>query len=155
MKKDLEKIEEELKEGADLEAILEKYDWRDFESLVASIFAERNYKVKTDHRFKHDGRHQIDVVAQGFREIFCVDCKKWSDRKGKISALKKAILDQKLRTQALKDSAHNKSDVYPLIVTLLQEDIETHENIPVVPVWKLNSFLEDFPQNRGQLHKAN
>ena len=68
--------------------------------------------------------------------------------------MKKSVLEQKLRTQALKNSEGHKTDVYPLIVTLLQEEIETHGNIPVIPVWKLNSFLDEFPQNRKNLHKA-
>ncbi|MHA3964217.1 MAG: hypothetical protein AM325_011855, partial [Candidatus Thorarchaeota archaeon SMTZ1-45] len=34
----------------------------------------------------------------------------------------------------------------PVLVTWLVEDVELHEGVPVVPIFKLNSFILDFDQ---------
>ncbi|MCK4566483.1 MAG: hypothetical protein KAU48_04155, partial [Candidatus Thorarchaeota archaeon] len=34
--------------------------------------------------------------------------------------------------------------IIPVMVTWLVEEVELHEGVPVVPVFKLNSFIQDF-----------
>ena len=34
--------------------------------------------------------------------------------------------------------------IFPIMVTWLVEDVEMHEGVPVVPVFKLNGFIQDF-----------
>ena len=36
--------------------------------------------------------------------------------------------------------------LFPVLVTWLVEDVELHEGVPVVPIFKLNSFILDFYQ---------
>ena len=36
--------------------------------------------------------------------------------------------------------------IYPLIVTWLVEDIEIHNGVPIIPIFKLNSFVLSFDQ---------
>ncbi|MHA1286813.1 MAG: hypothetical protein ACTSPB_05345, partial [Candidatus Thorarchaeota archaeon] len=34
--------------------------------------------------------------------------------------------------------------IFPIMVTWLVEDVEMHEGVPVVPVFKFNGFIQDF-----------
>jgi Holliday junction resolvase len=153
---ELEKIRKHLLKGKTIEEILEKFDWREFEKTVAEIFERNGFEVKQNFVFKTKRRYQIDSLAKGKRIIFCIDCKEWRKGRYKKTGLKYATKDQKERVgelikflkknliarQMLKIDLE-KQKFYPLVVTLLEEDLLKENETFVVPVWKLNSFLLD------------
>lgn len=74
-----------------------------------------------------------------------IDCKHWGIRKGKKSALKKAALKQEERAKQLKKASPifpGRLETFPLIVTLMEEDIKRVENIWIVPIFKFNSSFK-------------
>jgi hypothetical protein len=155
---DFEKIKSELAAGntKTIEEAIEKFqlDWRDFEKFVAEIFRDHSFHTKQNFRFKTKSRYEIDVLAVGSRQVFCVDCKEWSKGRNKKSGLLAAIEKQEKRLSELKKFFRSnliarrmlgvdvkKQKMLPLVVTWMQEDIVKENKTIVVPVWKLNDFL--------------
>jgi len=142
-----------------LESLLSRFDWRTFESTVAEIFAANGFFVRKNLRFKTDRRYEIDIIASNSRDVFCIDCKDWSGGRYKRSGLRIAAEAQILRTKELENFVSGNSIArhklrinpnsvfYPTIVTLFEEDVSDIvdvEGVHIIPVWKLNSFLNSF-----------
>jgi Holliday junction resolvase-like predicted endonuclease len=149
---ELEEIES-LVRKIPIEEVLENFDWKDFEEIVAEIFRRHDFIVKKNFRFKTKKRHEVDIIAARKNLVFCVDCKKWSGGRYKKSGIKKSVEMQEKRTKAIKNildknpilrerlKIENEPKVRPLLVTLMEEDLIKEENTFIVPVFKLNSFL--------------
>ena len=134
------KIKERLLKGEELEEILKSYDWKFFEDFVAEIFLANGFKVKKRFVFKTNKKFEIDVFAEKDEIVFCVECKKWKRGRYKKYALKKAAKKLEEKCKELQIFLKNK-EIFPLIVTLYQEDVLKHNSTFFVPVWKLNNFL--------------
>jgi len=149
---ELEKIEN-LAKRAPIEEILENFDWKDFEEIVAEIFRRHDFIVKKNFRFKTKRRYEVDIVAVRQNLVFCVDCKRWSGGRYKKSGIKKSVEMQEKRTEIIKNildknpilrkalKIKDKFEVKSLLVTLMEEDLAKEKNTFIVPVFKLNSFL--------------
>ena len=147
-----------VQEGAEIGAIVQLLTWKDFEGFVASILIANSYHcIESFRRRGNSLIHgmEIDVIGVSGPNIIAIDAKMWSIRRGKVSALKKAAEKQKTRTRELSrelDQLAKKIDklppkeyhLYPVLVTWLVEDVELYEGVPVVPIFKLNSFILDF-----------
>jgi len=150
---DLEQIRKDVLSGKPIEKIIEKFDWHEFENLVAKIYENNSFLVKQNFRFKTKRRYEIDIVAIKSKIVLCVDCKEWGKGRHKKSGLINAVKKQEERMmqlenflkrnliarQSLNLSLNHK--VYPMIVTWLQEDLIKESNTFIIPIWKLNSFL--------------
>lgn len=147
-------LKAQLQKDKVIEDILEKYDWRKFESIITEIFQENGFHAKQNFRFKTRKRYEIDIVAVRSNRIFCIDCKWWGRGRYKKTGLKHAIVSQENRAKELKKFLKRnpiaksllkvtKYKIYPLLITLHEEDM-VHENKTfVVPVWKLNRFITE------------
>jgi len=145
---------EEVKREKNVEEELKNLDWKGFEKAVQEIFELNEFKVKRNFRFKTKRRYEIDLIAIKDRFNFCVDCKRFGKGRYKKSEILKAIKKQEERNKELKkflrsnmiakESLKIKSmKFYPLIVTLFEEEVIKENQTFVVPVWKLNSFLNE------------
>ncbi len=142
-------------EGVDAEKVVQHMTWKDFEGLVAGILERNGYRCTES--FRHVGNEnvngmEIDVIGVKGRTILSVDAKMWGIRKGKASALKSAAEDQFERTKRLRNQLDVVSEkvgglksgnyeLTPVLVTWFVEEIRFHEGIPMVPMFKLNSFV--------------
>lgn len=152
---DLEKIRIRILKGEPIEKILSRFDWPGFEAAVAEIFSANGFFVKRNFRFSTIRRYEIDIIATRAGKALCVDCKEWREGRSKKSGIKNAAEAQKERAEQLKifvsknPIAQNylrigtnvKTKFMPMVVTLLEEDVKEVNGALVVPVWKLNSFL--------------
>lgn len=148
-----EEIRKYVFSGKTIEEALERFDWKEFEQIVEEIFKSNNFKTYRNFRFKTKRRYEIDLIAIRNNKIFCIDCKEWGKGRHKKTGLKLAVSKQKERLKELlkfikvnpilqaRLSLNPKCEFYPLLVTLLQEDLAKENNTFIVPVWKLNSFL--------------
>ncbi len=146
--------------GASVAEIVNLLTWKDFEGLVAGIFSENNFRCVESFRRRGNSMirgMEIDVVGVRGGTIIAVDAKMWGIRSGKASALKSAAEKQKKRTAELASELDRLSKkintltegpytIFPVIVTWLVEEVELHEGVPVIPVFKLNSFILDLEQ---------
>jgi hypothetical protein len=150
----LTELEARMRGGVALEEITKDLDWRDFEGFVSEVLSENGFRTFRNFRFSSKKRrYEVDVVALERPRIVIVDCKHWGIRLGKVSALKVAASAHQERTMEfgnkLQELAHidatkwGTAKIIPILVTLYQERIVEKEGVLVVPIFKLNSFLEE------------
>ncbi|MBI2547179.1 MAG: restriction endonuclease [Candidatus Aenigmarchaeota archaeon] len=151
----IDEIEHKLRKNKTIEDVLEKYDWKKFEIVISEIFLANGFSTKQNFRFKVGRRYEIDVVASNGNKIFCVDCKWWNKGRYKKSGLKNAVRLQEIRVKEfaklLNDNilarksfkVDKKFKTIPLLVTLQDEDMIKENETFVVPVWKLNKFINE------------
>jgi len=132
-----------IKTISDLEKISSSVRWQYFEKLAAFIFEQNSFDARQNVVVKSGGaKRQFDVIAQGLGKTFLVECKKWKNRKEKIPALRYAVRKHRERCEFY-SMLHEKENIFPVVVTLLNEEISMHDDIPIVPIMKLNAFLQD------------
>ncbi len=132
--------------GADLEDVSEYLNWKDFESLTGIILEEKDFEV-TKNLILTKPRMEIDVIGKKMDIALLIDCKHWKN-------LSKSALDEIVKKQIERVkhfvSTENMSAL-PVIVTLHQETIQFIGNVPIVPIMKLSSFLDEFAGNLDSL----
>lgn len=142
----------------DMEEVLTKFDWSEFEGVIAEILLENGFRTKNNFRFKTDRRFEIDIIAVKNGKVICVDCKQWKGGRNKKSGIKQAAIAQIERTREFnnflkgnfiaqnKFSIRNLDDMkfFPLIVSLMDEVVVEEEGCYIVPAQKFNSFLVEF-----------
>jgi len=145
-------------QGMEIADVVDLMTWKDFEGLVASILRENSFMCTESFRRRgtsHIKGMEIDVIGIRGHVSLSVDAKMWSVRGGKASALRTAAEKQKERTNRLTTQLQQLSKkipsmtkgqytIFPVMVTWLVEEVEMHEGVPVVPVFKLNGFIQDF-----------
>ncbi len=144
--------------GAELVKVVELMTWKDFEGLVAGILEENSFSCIESFRRKGNETlrgMEIDVIGIRGYTMLSIDAKMWGVRSGKVSALKTASVKQKERTirlttqlqklsEKISSMRKGKYTIFPVMVTWLVEEVEITEGVPIVPVFKLNSFIQDF-----------
>lgn len=137
----LEKLEEMIRNGLEIEEAFQLFDWKDFEKSVSEIFERHGYKVTKNFWFKGRKRYQIDFLAERGDVILAVDCKQWGKHRYKVSSLKKEAAKHSEKIKELELHFSDKKKIIPLIITLLDEGIYTFNEVTIIPLSKLNSFL--------------
>ncbi len=137
---------EDIKSIEDLEKVSKKIIWQNFERLAAFIFEENEFQVKINTvKTFNKKRRQYDVIAKKNNQTFLIECKKWAGNRYRLSAIKRAIIQHKERTEFYKNITGE--DAIPIIVTLIEEEIQFYEEVPIVPILKLNSFLNELDKD--------
>ena len=133
---------EDIKCIEDLQRVSTEVVWQNFERLTAFIFEENNFLTVTNTvKTLKKRRRQYDVIAKTNNRTFLVECKKWAGNRSRLSALKKAIEQHKERTEFYQHLT--RENAIPIIVTLIEEEIRSYEGVPIVPILKLNSFINE------------
>ena len=132
--------------GATIEDVSEYLTWRDFESLTGLILEEKDFDV-TKNLIMTKPRMEIDVIGKKMDIALLIDCKHWK-------TMSKSALDEIVKKQIERVKryvADENMSALPVIVTLHQEEIQFVDNVPIVPIMKLSSFLDDFIGNLDSL----
>ena len=132
--------------GATIEDVSEYLTWRDFESLTGLILEEKDFDV-TKNLIMTKPRMEIDVVGKKMNTALLIDCKHWK-------TMSKSALDEIVKKQIERVKryvADESMSALPVIVTLHQEEIQFVDNVPIVPIMKLSSFLDEFVGNLDSL----
>lgn len=133
---------EDIKCIEDLQRVSAEVVWQNFERLTAFIFERNDFLAITNTvKTLKKRRRQYDVIAKANNKTFLVECKKWAGNRSRISALKKAIEKHKERTEFYRHLTQE--DVFPIIVTLVEEEIRSYEGVPIVPILRLNAFINE------------
>ena len=142
--------------GADPERVCGVLEWNEFEEIAARAFEVNNFMVKRRFRFKWAGRRwEVDVLGCKEPLVACVDCKHWH-RGWRRSAIMKVVEAQVERTQALAEAfprLHEKVGLtnwkkvvlVPMVLSLFPGPFKFYNNVPIVAVLQLRSFLNDLP----------
>ncbi len=147
----LDEIKRRMNLGEQLEEILEKEGWKDFEKFVSGIISENGFLTINNFRFSYNRkRNEIDIIAIQNPRIILIDCKHWKAKYKRLSALKNASLIHYNRgmnfiniikkLSIIKD--WKKVTIILAIVTLYEENIIEINKVYIVPLFKIISFLE-------------
>jgi hypothetical protein len=140
---------EDIQDIDGLEIISKEVVWQNFERLVAFMLEENDFRVQVNTvKVSNKKRRQFDVIARKGKLTLLVECKKWAGSRYRLSALKRAIERHKERTAFYKGVTEE--DAIPIIVTLIEEEIQFYECVPIVPICKLNSFLNELDKNGNE-----
>ena len=135
-----------IKLGADVESVSEYLTWQDFESITGLILEKKDFDV-TKNLILTKPRIEIDVVGTKMDIALLIDCKHWK-------TMSKSALDEIVKKQVERVKRYvtdENMSALPVIVTLHQEEVQFIENVPIVPIMKLSSFLDEFVGNLDSL----
>ena len=137
---------DDIKTIEDLEQVSKEAVWQNFEVLVGFIFEANDFQVNVNKvRTFNKKRRQYDVIAKKNNRTYLVECKKWSGNRYRLSALKKAIQQHKERTEFYRNLTEE--NLIPIIVTFIEEDIKFYEGMPIIPILRLNSFINEIDRD--------
>ena len=134
--------------GAPIDEISRLLDWKDFESLVAEMLDSSDFET-TRNLVLTKPRMEIDVVGIKSGVAILIDCKHW--KRLSDSSLEKAVQKQIERTKHYLSKEKIRVAV-PAIVTLYDEKLRFINNVPIIPIFQLNSFCEEFYGNLDELN---
>ncbi len=150
----LDDIESMLRDGNDLESIVKEMTWQDFEGIASEIFSANGFRTFRNFRFSSKKkRYEIDVVALAPPRIILADCKHWGIRQGKSSGLRAAAGAQRRRAEEFASKMQEfgnrgiegggRAKIIPAVITLYQEAVIESGGAFVVPIFKLNAYIEE------------
>lgn len=131
-----------LKNGANILDVCNTLHWHDFELFTSEIMRLHGYVVFNNYRLKKPTR-EIDVIGIKSKNALLFDCKHW--KKTATHCLDDVIKKQKQRSFLFKQKTDYKvENIFPIIITFLPYKSLFIDDVPIVSVNKLNSFLLDF-----------
>lgn len=122
--------------------------WQEFESFGAECLAEAGFRVEKNVRVKGEGRAwQMDLIGHRGDLVLAIDCKHWNTS-GYESRLAPPADHQRkatihfLRTLTSNTKGQRKNaQALPVILTLLDPPARFLDNVAIVSVEQLPSFL--------------
>jgi hypothetical protein len=141
-----------VREGADIENVCNVLGWKEFENIVYEILNFNGFYVKRNLVFRSAKRkYEIDVLGLKEDLILSIDCKHWK-KSWQRTAIKKSVKAQIDRTMALTKlwpKLRGKLNIFllegmevlPIIVTLFETPIKIFKNVPIVPIFYFQNFL--------------
>jgi len=134
--------------GAPIDEISQLLDWKDFESLVSEILESREFDT-TRNLILTKPRMQIDVIGTKAGVAILIDCKHW--KRLSYSSLENIVNKQIERTKryVAKEKIHA---AIPAIVTLYHEEVKFINKVPIIPIFQLDSFCDEFYGNLEKMY---
>jgi len=143
--------------GASLDHVCRYLSWQEFEKITQLALEELGYETVLHQRFRSERRScEIDIVGVLGEIIIAVDCKHWkrsltgstAERvaKAQLQRVEITRLERNLSKieKALGRSLKRDLTVIPVIVTLVENPCSIACGVPVVPVLRFSSFLNEF-----------
>jgi hypothetical protein len=134
--------------GAPIDEISQLLDWKDFESLVSEILESREFDI-TRNLILTKPRMEIDVVGIKDGVAILIDCKHW--KRLSYSSLETAVNKQIERTKRYVTKEKIRAAI-PAIVTLYQEEVKFINKVPIIPIFQLDSFCDEFYGNLEEMN---
>jgi len=136
-----------LKKGATIDEVSEHIDWKDFEGLVAEILESKGFGT-IRNMILTKPRMEIDVVGIKIGVAILIDCKHW--KRTSTSAIQTAVKKQIRRTKRYVSQTQGTMAI-PVIVTLYEEKASFINRVPIVPIQKFSSFVDEFYGNLDEV----
>ena len=136
-----------IRNGATVEDVSEFLSWQDFEELVSRILDENGFHIQKNLILTKP-RMEIDVVGIKLGISILIDCKHW--KRMTQSALNDIVKKQVERVKSYVQKTESTSAI-PVIVTLHQEKVNFVNQVPIVPIMELSSFLDEFYGNLDKM----
>ncbi len=137
-----------LEKGFTIDEISIALDWKDFEGLTAAILTSKDFAV-IKNMILTKPRMEIDVIGIRLGVAILIDCKHW--KRYSTSSLTTAVKKQIERTKHYVAKTQGAIAV-PVIVTLYQDKVDFIERVPIVPIFQLSPFIDEFYGNLDQMN---
>ena len=111
--------------------------------MASEILDEAGFATIRNFIMKNP-RREIDVIGIKMGVAMLIDCKHW--KRTPVSALTDAAFKQKERTKQYV-ACTSGAVASPVIVTLHDDSIMFCDKVPIVPIHKFASFVEEFYGN--------
>ncbi len=134
--------------GAPIDEVSFLLDWKDFESLVSEILESREFDTIRNVILTKP-RMEIDVVGIKNGVVILIDCKHW--KRLSYSSLETAVNKQIERTKRYVAKEKIPAAI-PAIVTLYQEEVKFINKVPIISIFQLDSFCEEFYGNLEEIN---
>ena len=95
---------------------------------------------------------QIDVVGIKSETALLIDCKHW--QKMNQSSLQSAVKKQIERTRQFLSKEKVQAAI-PAIVTLYEYNIKFINGVPIIPIYQLDAFCDEFYGNLDEFYSQN
>ncbi len=116
--------------------------WQEFEEKVREICEAHGFNTKFRFVFTDgEGRAEIDVVAERYGLILCIDAKLYSASRYRVSQLRKEA--EKHRRRCERFATFAGKDAVPVIVSFIDDSIYFYEGCIIVPFESFNHFLAE------------
>ena len=136
-----------IRNGAMIEDVSEFLTWQNFEELVSRILDQNGFHVQRNLILTKP-RMEIDVIGVKLGISILIDCKHW--KRMTQYALNEIVNKQINRVKKYVEKTESKSAI-PVIVTLHQEKVNFVNQVPIVPIMQLSSFLDEFYGNLDKM----
>ena len=136
-----------IRNGATIEDVSEFLSWQNFEELVSRVLDENGFHIQKNLILTKP-RMEIDVVGIKLGISILIDCKHW--KRMTRSALNDIVEKQVERVKSYVQKTESTSAI-PVIVTLHQENVDFVNQVPIVPIMELSSFLDEFYGNLDKM----
>ena len=137
--------------GAAIDEVSRLLEWQDFESLAAEILEKRDFNT-TRSLILTNPRMQIDVVGIKSGTALLIDCKHW--QRMNQSSLQSAVKKQIERTRQFLSKEKVQAAI-PAIVTLYEYNIKFIDAVPIIPIYQLDAFCDEFYGNLDEFYSQN
>lgn len=132
-----------ISKGVFVDELAKHLDWQDFEGLAAKILEEHDFATIRNMVLTQP-RMEIDVVGIRLGVAILIDCKHW--KKITPSALNDIVQKQIERTKNYVSKTKG-AIAAPVIVTLYQDVVSFVGKVPIVPIFQLGNFVDEFYGN--------
>ncbi len=136
-----------LEKGATIDEVSEHIDWKDFEGLIAEILESKGFGT-IRNMILTKPRIEIDVVGIKIGVAILIDCKHW--KRTSTSAIQRAVEKQVMRTKRYVSQTRGATAI-PAIVTLYEEKVSFINKVPIIPIQKFSSFVDEFYGNLDEV----
>lgn len=137
-------------------------NWSEFEGIAGIILEKNNFFVKQNFRFTNLGRkNEIDILGLKKPIVLSIDCKHWH-KELPPSSLRNIVSNQIKRTKSLMKllptiAINLECDLWlsalfiPAVITLVSPRQKFSDSVPIIPILKLQDFLNQLLGNLDQL----
>jgi hypothetical protein len=140
-----------LRMGCDIERVSGRLSWKDFEKLASEVLISCGYRTQTNLQMTKP-RMEVDVIGVSSGFAIAVDCKHW--KRSSPSSLAGFSKKQAARTARLLGLDKTICSAVPMIMTLHAEPVNFSNGVPVVPVHKFRSFVNDVKDFLPEIYVA-
>jgi len=126
--------------GVPIDLVSVNISWRNFENIVTETLRNNNFSIVQNFILKKP-RMEIDVIGTRLGISLLIDCKHW--KKYNIYQLKKSVAKQIIRSERYVQ-IHRAIIGIPIIVTLYEINTRFLDDVPIVPISKFASFMNEF-----------
>ncbi|MCY3853661.1 MAG: hypothetical protein OXF77_00085 [Thaumarchaeota archaeon] len=141
------RIKSKINSGLHIGEVSVNISWQNFENLVTETLHTNNFDIVKNFIMVKP-RMEIDIIGTRLGTSLLIDCKHW--KKYNVHKLKQSVEKQVIRSKRY--VSLNKHIIgIPIIVTLYELNIRIIDDVPIIPISRFTSFINEFYDHLNQI----